>query len=107
MGQALSRTGEVMAAIRARIDGRPLARGDRLPSIRALAANLKASPSTIVEAYDRLAAEGVVVSRPGSGLLLSRPGPSRRPSTIWRRVPIAPSTRCGCRGSRSTPPRRR
>jgi DNA-binding transcriptional MocR family regulator len=36
-----------------------------------LAATLKVSPSTVVEAYDRLAAEGVVRSRPGSGFYVS------------------------------------
>jgi DNA-binding transcriptional MocR family regulator len=71
MAQTTSRTGEVMEAIRARIASRSLSRGDRLPSIRALAATLKVSPSTVVEAYDRLAAEGVVLSRPGSGFYVS------------------------------------
>lgn len=65
------RTVEVMETIRGRIAGRSLAHGDRLPSIRGLAASLKVSPSTVVEAYDRLAAEGVVVSRPGSGVYVS------------------------------------
>ncbi|MBO9557941.1 MAG: PLP-dependent aminotransferase family protein [Caulobacter sp.] len=60
-----------MEMIRARIASRALAHGDRLPSIRGLAAGLKVSPSTVVEAYDRLAAEGVVVSRPGSGVYVS------------------------------------
>ena len=67
----MSRTGEVMQAIRSRIASRALSHGDRLPSIRGLATTLKASPSTVVEAYDRLAAEGVVVSRPGSGFYVS------------------------------------
>ncbi|UAL13128.1 PLP-dependent aminotransferase family protein [Caulobacter segnis] len=60
-----------MAAIRGRIASRSLSHGDRLPSIRALAATLKASPSTVVEAYDRLVSEGVVLSRPGSGFYVS------------------------------------
>ncbi|WP_223392240.1 PLP-dependent aminotransferase family protein [Caulobacter segnis] len=71
MSQTTSRTGEVMAAIRGRIASRSLSHGDRLPSIRALAATLKASPSTVVEAYDRLVSEGVVLSRPGSGFYVS------------------------------------
>ncbi|MGR4863602.1 aminotransferase-like domain-containing protein [Caulobacter sp. LARHSG274] len=66
-----SRTGDVMEAIRGRIANRALSQGDRLPSIRGLAAALKASPSTVVEAYDRLVAEGVVLSRPGSGFYVS------------------------------------
>ncbi|BBE73942.1 PLP-dependent aminotransferase family protein [Oharaeibacter diazotrophicus] len=61
------RTAEAMAAIRARISGGGLGPGDRLPSIRRLAATLGLSPSTVVEAYDRLAAEGVIRARPGSG----------------------------------------
>jgi len=67
----MSRTGEVMDAIRGRIASRAFAKGDKLPSIRTLAATLKVSPSTVVEAYDRLAAEGVVLSRPGSGFYVS------------------------------------
>ncbi|WP_413989196.1 PLP-dependent aminotransferase family protein [Labrys okinawensis] len=41
--------------------------GVRLPSIRRLAERQRVSKSTIVEAYDRLAAEGAVEARPGSG----------------------------------------
>jgi len=66
-----SRTGDVMEAIRGRISSRALSQGDRLPSIRSLAATLKVSPSTVVEAYDRLVSEGVVLSRPGSGFYVS------------------------------------
>ena len=71
MAKAASRTEEVMRTIRGRIASRALAHGERLPSIRVLAATLKVSPSTVVEAYDRLAAEGVVRSRPGSGFYVS------------------------------------
>jgi DNA-binding transcriptional MocR family regulator len=70
-GKAMGRTGEVMEAIRGRITSRALSQGDRLPSIRGLAIALGVSPSTVVEAYDRLAAEGVVVPRPGSGFYVS------------------------------------
>ncbi len=68
----MSRTGEVMEAIRGRITSRALSHGDRLPSIRGLAQTLKVSPSTVVEAYDRLAAEGVVRLAAGLGLLRVR-----------------------------------
>lgn len=60
-----------MQAIRARITSRALGPGDRLPSIRAFAATMRVSPSTVVEAYDRLAAEGVIRARPGSGFYIS------------------------------------
>ncbi|WP_298380590.1 PLP-dependent aminotransferase family protein [uncultured Bradyrhizobium sp.] len=60
-----------MNAIRARIASRVLAADDRLPSIRSFAATMGVSPSTVVEAYDRLAAEGLIRARPGSGFYVS------------------------------------
>ncbi|MGV7215646.1 aminotransferase-like domain-containing protein [Bradyrhizobium sp. UFLA05-112] len=60
-----------MRAIRAKVAGRALAPGDRLPSIRKLAASMGVSPSTVVEAYDRLAAEGLIRARRGSGFYVS------------------------------------
>lgn len=65
------RTGAVMAAIRQRLATRSLAPGEKLPSIRRLAATMGVSPSTVVEAYDRLAAEGLIRARPGSGFTVS------------------------------------
>ncbi|WP_426612725.1 PLP-dependent aminotransferase family protein [Bradyrhizobium sp. McL0616] len=60
-----------MSAIRAKVAGRALSAGDRLPSIRSLALTMGVSPSTIVEAYDRLAAEGLIRARRGSGFYVS------------------------------------
>jgi DNA-binding transcriptional MocR family regulator len=60
-----------MDAIRRRMAARALTVGERLPSIRSFAATMGVSPSTVVEAYDRLAAEGVIRSRPGSGFYVS------------------------------------
>ncbi|PDT46538.1 GntR family transcriptional regulator [Sinorhizobium fredii] len=64
---------KVMATVRNRISGRTLTPGARLPSIRASATNLKVSKSTVVEAYERLAAEGLIRSRPGSGFFVAAP----------------------------------
>lgn len=69
-----TRTEDVMEAIRAKVAARQLAPGDRLPSIRRYAAAMKVSPSTVVEAYDRLAAEGLIRARPGSGFYLTGHG---------------------------------
>lgn len=57
----------VMQAVQGRIASRSLTPGAKLPSIRAMAKAMEVSNSTVVEAYDRLAAEGVIRSRPGSG----------------------------------------
>ncbi|MCJ8055031.1 PLP-dependent aminotransferase family protein [Shinella curvata] len=64
-----------MTTIRNRVAGRTLAPGDRLPSIRGLAASIGVSPSTVVEAYDRLAAEGLIRARRGSGFYVSDTAP--------------------------------
>jgi len=78
------RTSEAMAAIRGRIAGGGLGPGDRLPSIRGLAATLGLSPSTVVEAYDRLAAEGLIRARPGSGFYVA---PDARPPLALAATP--------------------
>jgi DNA-binding transcriptional MocR family regulator len=69
--EAGSRTMDVMTAIRSKIAGRALLPGERLPSIRGFAASMNVSPSTVVEAYDRLAAEGLIRAVRGSGFYVS------------------------------------
>ncbi|MEP4106489.1 MAG: winged helix-turn-helix domain-containing protein, partial [Nitratireductor sp.] len=80
------RVAMVMETIRQRVAGRALTAGARLPSIRQMARMAGVSPSTVVEAYDRLVAEGLIGARPGSGfyvaaqaapLELARVGPRR------------------------------
>jgi len=66
-----SRIGQVMATIEQRIAARSLVAGAKLPSVRSLARSLKVSVSTVVEAYSRLVAAGVIVSRPGSGFYVA------------------------------------
>jgi DNA-binding transcriptional MocR family regulator len=75
MAQAARRM-QVMEDIRRRISSRALAPGDKLPSIRAAAARLGVSPSTVAEAYDHLAAAGEIRARRGSGFFVAdRPQP--------------------------------
>lgn len=73
MDRSIGRTDGVMAEIRSRIAGRSLVPGARLPSVRAFAKTMQVSVSTVVEAYDRLAAEGLIRSRPGAGFYVSSP----------------------------------
>ncbi|MBE7209811.1 MAG: PLP-dependent aminotransferase family protein [Gluconacetobacter diazotrophicus] len=65
------RTAAVVAAIRHRLASRELAPGEKLPSVRSFAAATGVSPSTVVEAYDRLSADGLIQARPGSGFFVS------------------------------------
>ena len=69
--EAGGRTGAVATAIRQKLAGGALMPGERLPSIRGFAATMGVSPSTVVEAYDRLAAEGLIRARPGSGFYVA------------------------------------
>ncbi|GJE02443.1 PLP-dependent aminotransferase family protein [Methylobacterium isbiliense] len=77
--QDLTRVAAVAAAIRERIAARALVPGARLPSVRGFAAAMRVSKSTVVEAYDRLVAEGAIVSRPGSGFYVAG---ATRPLTL-------------------------
>jgi DNA-binding transcriptional MocR family regulator len=69
--KGVTRTEALMNAIRTRIASRALVPGDRLPSVRRFAETMGVSPSTVVEAYDRLAAEGVIRARRGSGFYVT------------------------------------
>lgn len=62
-----------MTEIQSRIVSRAYLPGTRLPSVRAQARAMQLSVSTVVEAYERLAAEGVIAARPGSGFYVAGP----------------------------------
>lgn len=61
----------VMDAIRTRIANRALVAGDRLPSVRGFATAMKVAPATVVEAYERLVAEGLIRAARGSGFYVA------------------------------------
>ena len=67
----LTRVEGVMVEIQARIAGRRLAPGARLPSVRDYATRSGVSKSTVVEAYDRLIATGAITARRGSGFYVA------------------------------------
>jgi GntR family transcriptional regulator len=56
--------------------------GDRLPTIRSLAVELRINPNTIAKAYNELEIRGLLVTRVGSGTFISdkkpRPGEAER-----------------------------
>ena len=62
---------QVIDHIRQRIANRSLVAGARIPSIRQTAQTRAVSKSTVVDAYDRLVAEGTLVSRRGSGFFVA------------------------------------
>ena len=70
---------QITGFLRTRIDERHLRAGTRMPSIRRFAEDNGVSRFTVVEAYDRLVAQGYLESRRGSGFYIrERPQPVRR-----------------------------
>ncbi len=70
-----SRVAHVMQTLRERIASRALMPGARVPSVRAMAETLGVSKSTVVDAYDRLVAEGALSARRGSGFFVAGHAP--------------------------------
>lgn len=79
-----TRVSQVMVAIEARIASRRLAPGARLPSVRDFAEEMQVSKSTVVDAYDRLVAEGAIAARRGSGFYVAG---QTRPLSLKALVP--------------------
>ena len=65
----------------ARIRDRLLAPGTRLPSVRQCAAQQGVSPSTVVAAYDRLLAQGLIEARAQRGFFVRDLAPKRPPAS--------------------------
>ncbi|MEU0208955.1 PLP-dependent aminotransferase family protein [Streptomyces canus] len=65
--------------------------GGKLPSSRALVDRFRVSPVTVSRALGRLAAEGLVVTRPGAGAFRAAARPSAAPAgdTSWQEVALS------------------
>jgi GntR family transcriptional regulator len=68
-GMPISR--QIAAQIRAQCASGVLKPGDRLPSVRALAAELTVNQNTILRVYERLTAEGLLERRHGDGTFVA------------------------------------
>ena len=92
--------GEVYRQLRAAIRAGQLRPGEHLTPSRELAQALAVSRSTVVAAYDRLAAEGFVTTRPGAGTIVSdgaahaksgtrtRSDSVLRPRAVWSAIEL-------------------
>lgn len=58
---------QIAGRVRVAVAAGDLAPGDSLPSVRALARELRVNPATVVQAYRDLAADGFVEMRHGQG----------------------------------------
>lgn len=64
-------TRQIAAQIRAQCASGTLKPGERLPSVRALAAELAVNQNTILRVYERLTAEGLLDRRHGDGTFVA------------------------------------
>lgn len=62
---------QIVEAIKYRIASTRLGPGERLPSIRSLAGELKINPRTVVKAYEELQHAGLVVMKQGQGVFVA------------------------------------
>jgi GntR family transcriptional regulator / MocR family aminotransferase len=67
--------------------------GDRLPATRTIAADLGVSRTTVVEAFERLATEGLIVARTGAGSFVSEALASHQAVPQRRAAPPGPAPR--------------
>ena len=63
---------QIINGLRDAIENQTLKPGAKVPSIRAFAAKYSVSTFTVVEAYDRLVAQGLLVSRGTAGFFVNR-----------------------------------
>ncbi|WP_415156416.1 PLP-dependent aminotransferase family protein [Maritalea sp.] len=69
--ETTSLVAQVMDAVQKRISSRSALPGSRVASIRDMANRMGVSKSTVVDAYDRLTADGIIISKPGSGFYVA------------------------------------
>jgi len=62
--------------------------GDRLPTVRDVAAQLAINPNTVLKAYRHLEVQGLLASRPGTGVFVAKElrGPSPQDQAALRRA---------------------
>jgi GntR family transcriptional regulator len=60
--------------------------GDRLPTIRSLAVDLKTNPNTIAKAYNELEIRGILVTQVGRGTYVSDKKPDSEDDTHARKI---------------------
>jgi GntR family transcriptional regulator len=60
--------------------------GDKLPTIRALAVELKTNPNTIARAYNEMEIKGVLVTQVGSGTYISDKKPVLEDDRLNRKI---------------------
>jgi GntR family transcriptional regulator len=87
---------QVVDAIRYAASSGRLLPGDRLPSVRGLAARLGVNPATVQKAYRELDLRGLVSARRGQGTFVAKAttelAESERIATLWDEIQVVLAT---------------
>jgi GntR family transcriptional regulator len=83
-GSGVPITRQIVDQVRTLCASGGLGAGDRLPSVRELARQLAVNQNTILRAYERLMAEGVVEMRQGEGTFVTERGGGARGKEMRR-----------------------
>ena len=62
---------QIVEQVKYRVASGQLKAGEKLPSIREMAKDLKINPRTVVKAYEELQSAGLVVRRQGQGVFIT------------------------------------
>ncbi len=77
---------QITDQVRLAVTAGRLAVGEQLPSVRALAEDLVVNPNTVARAYSDLMREGLLESRAGRGVFLTRKRKIYSREEGWRRL---------------------
>ena len=77
---------QIVEQFRALVGSRALRAGDRLPSVRELAAALRVNRNTASKAYQALETEGLIETRAGQGCFVADGGPRWSRAERYRRL---------------------
>ena len=80
---------QIVDQVRALVATRAFRPGDKLPSVRELAASLRVNRNTAAKAYQALEADGIVETRAGQGCFIADGGPRWSRAERYRRIDLS------------------
>ena len=80
---------QIVDQVRALVATRAFRPGDKLPSVRELAASLRVNRNTAAKAYQALEADGIVETRAGQGCFVADGGPRWSRAERYRRIDLS------------------
>jgi GntR family transcriptional regulator len=80
---------QIVDQVRSLVATRAFRPGDKLPSVRELAASLRVNRNTAAKAYQALETDGIVETRAGQGCFIADGGPRWSRAERYRRIDLS------------------